>query len=177
MSQLQETVAEVRVARELPYMSQSLSRIRTLLDIGCGPAQTSIALAKTLDLDYLYLMDGIEGPKLQGYHDEPKPWFDTAITAENAKRAGLTRFMVVPCDPTATYKVDAIISLLSWGHHYPVSTYIELAKRSLPVGGLLILDLRRAKDGEAELHGHGFRMIAMLDATPKMERFLFQKVK
>lgn len=55
--------------------------------------------------------------------------------------------------------VDVVMSLLSWGFHYPVSTYAAAARAVLKPGtGRLILELRAGQDGEMVLEKqHGFR--------------------
>ena len=35
-----------------------------------------------------------------------------------------------------------IYSICSWGHHYPIETYLDLVCRCLRRGGTLIVDLR-----------------------------------
>ena len=48
-------------------------------------------------------------------------------------------------------KIDLAISLLSWGFHYPVSTYLDQAHKLLRPGGVLIMDIRQGTDGRKEL--------------------------
>jgi len=43
--------------------------------------------------------------------------------------------------------VDLIISLISWGFHYPVDTYLEKAYDLLNKDGILILDVRKDTNG------------------------------
>ena len=38
---------------------------------------------------------------------------------------------------------DIVVSLLSWGYHYPWTTYADLAHEILVANGLLILDVRK----------------------------------
>lgn len=42
--------------------------------------------------------------------------------------------------------LDLVISLVSWGFHFPVSTYLDQVHDLLREGGRLILDLRKRKD-------------------------------
>lgn len=56
---------------------------------------------------------------------------------------------------------DLVYSLLSYGHHYPVSTYLGHVHRILKSGGYLILDLRKSSksahpEGLKELIDAGF---------------------
>lgn len=44
-------------------------------------------------------------------------------------------------------KFDVIISLLSWGFHYPLATYLEAVKATLSDDSSLIVDIRNSTDG------------------------------
>ena len=46
---------------------------------------------------------------------------------------------------------DVVISIISWGFHYPVSTYLEDVHEALVPGGVAILDIRNGTDGVAAL--------------------------
>lgn len=48
-------------------------------------------------------------------------------------------------------KVELIVSLLSWGYHYPVTTYLDQAFMVLKPGGAMILDVRKETAGLDEL--------------------------
>jgi 16S rRNA G1207 methylase RsmC len=45
-------------------------------------------------------------------------------------------------------KFDIVISLISWGFHYPVSTYLDQVYNLLATGGTLIIDVRKDQGGE-----------------------------
>lgn len=47
--------------------------------------------------------------------------------------------------------VDVVLSLISWGFHYPIETYLEDAYIALRSGGVLILDIRASTGGERAL--------------------------
>ena len=168
------TILEQRTANELPYLTKALFGTQRLLDIGCGPAFTTILLAVELQLQMLYLMDGNEGERNVGYRTGMKPWYGIGSATKNAIAAQIP-FEIVKPDSTLTFAVDAIVSLLSWGHHYPVSTYIDLAKRSLKAGDIMILDLRRGRGGLEEMITHGFVDHGVLYEKPKFERHIFRK--
>jgi SAM-dependent methyltransferase len=48
-------------------------------------------------------------------------------------------------------QVDLVISLISWGFHYPVATYLERTYELLKPGGRLILDVRKDTGGLEEI--------------------------
>jgi SAM-dependent methyltransferase len=48
-------------------------------------------------------------------------------------------------------RIDLVISLISWGFHYPVETYVQAVYQLLSEQGRLILDVRKKTDGLALL--------------------------
>ena len=166
-----------RARSEAIYLERCFAGAKTLLDIGCGPAVTPVLLAKAITLDHIYLMDG--GParmrESSWFDDAPRPWTDLALASRIACMNDVSFTLINP-DPEVTVPCDAIMSLLSWGHHYPVRVYIGLARRSLPIGGKLVIDLREGRGGAEVLLSYGFRMIAQLDETAKLKRYLFERV-
>ena len=40
-------------------------------------------------------------------------------------------------------KVDLVVSLISWGFHYPVETYLDRVIENLNENGLIIIDIRK----------------------------------
>jgi SAM-dependent methyltransferase len=44
-------------------------------------------------------------------------------------------------------EVDLVISLISWGFHYPVEAYLERVYDILAEGGSIIMDVRKGADG------------------------------
>lgn len=147
-----------------------------MLDIGCGPALTSIMFALECGNVRLGLMDGSGGFKQMGYHETKLPWVGTQMAEDIAELNGV-QFDLVRPDPSETWPCDGAMSLLSWGHHYPVSTYLQLVRRSLVMFGSLVLDLRRGKNGWADLEAGGFEYVKKLDETEKLERFHCRKVR
>ena len=78
-------------------------------------------------------------------------------------------------DPDTTIPCDVMISLLSWGFHYPVSTYSDLAVRSLRSGGTLILDVRKGTDYDCLEENFVFHQ-KIYEREGKVERFVFKAV-
>jgi SAM-dependent methyltransferase len=168
--------------RELPYLAEAFAGKRRLLDIGCGLGLTSVLLALEMDLDELYLMDGQDGPRVNGFHSSAtSPWINLDYAVALARENGVRSFHPVRPDPTAVYDVDAVMSLFSWGHHYPAAVYLPLARRSLPIGGRIVLDLRRNKRGAPrgydEFEAAGFKFVGSLLEEEKMFRYCFERVR
>jgi len=72
-------------------------------------------------------------------------------------------------------KVDLITSLIAWGFHFPVSTYLPLALEALNPGGQLIIDVRKDTGGYEELEAAFGKLTVILD-DPKFQRVLATKV-
>lgn len=53
-------------------------------------------------------------------------------------------------------KADIVMSLLSWGFHYPINVYATAVWRLLKMKGYLILTVRQNKGQEAQLERSGF---------------------
>jgi SAM-dependent methyltransferase len=141
-------------------------RPRSMLDIGCGLGMAMIVLAVRFNLDALHLLDGDgTGDIFHDYRAGAAPWNDVRLAGALA-RANLSAGCAViehPADPELTVPVDIIVSFKSWGTHYPVSTYLPLAKRSLKPGGLIALDLRPSAEFHSEqaheIQAAGFYLI------------------
>ena len=69
---------------------------------------------------------------------------------------------------------DFIVSLISWGFHYPVETYLDKVYDLMKLGGKLIIDIRKGSSGE-KLIKQKFGSIQVLKDTQKSRRILVQK--
>jgi SAM-dependent methyltransferase len=68
-------------------------------------------------------------------------------------------------------KFDLIVSLLSWGYHYPVDVYIDDVSQSLSQNGKLILDVRKGTEGSYMLQKY-FDNIEVISRTSKYNRLV-----
>eukprot|EP00959_Pyramimonas_sp_CCMP1952_P249369 5212618-Pyramimonas_sp.AAC.1 len=150
------------------------------MDIGCGMALYDYFLFKHYHFNnsiHLYLVDktnsDVDNHEFVGggWHPAGKFSFYTSLECAadilidntklwrnihkiNATKRGLQQL--------TGGSFDVVYSLLSYGHHYPVHTYLEEVFHLLRSGGTLILDLRRrgkTKDVEGlrDLQIRGFR--------------------
>jgi SAM-dependent methyltransferase len=142
---------------------------RSMLDIGCGLGLSSLMIAKYSNMKYLGLLDGDgSGELFHDYRSEALAWNNVRVAG------GLARINLADTDcKVETFvqghhpvkiPVDLIVSFKSWGTHYPVATYLELAAQSLMNGGLVVLDLRpddeEFRAGQrAEIEAFGFRLV------------------
>ena len=122
------------------------------LDIGCGLGGFSALLAKHCG-GKLHLLDGTGwtsgrrvgfGPQLDAYNDR-------AFTEKLLKANGITNYQWWDIGSTELPEVSVVTSLLSWGWHYPISTYIDAVAKALRPGGRLIFDIRPDQPGEDNL--------------------------
>jgi len=122
----------------------------SILDIGCGMAGIDTFFYTHYQKQiHLHLMDGTgDTDEKIGFHDEMEPYNNLAITKKLLMMNGVIpeHIHFHPINAELTIPCDVIISLLSWGFHYPANTYCELAKRSLRSGGIIILDVRKGTD-------------------------------
>ena len=147
-----------------------------VLDIGCG-----FALYDNFLLDYygysenmhLYLLDKTtelkkEGFKGGGFREEGISFYTNLECASDiliSNGADKNNIHTLEASEGVLSQLerssfDLIFSLLSYGHHYPVSTYLEEINRILRKGGVLILDLRVIDgviQGLKDLTSKGFR--------------------
>lgn len=67
--------------------------------------------------------------------------------------------------------LDLVISLISWGFHYPVETYLERVYALLRPGGRLILDVRKDTNGEERIRQR-FSQVERIQETKRSYRLL-----
>ena len=129
-----------------------------VLDIGCGFALYDNVLLEHYgypDHTHIYLLDKTtelkkEGFKGGGFRPEGISFYTNLecakdiLVANGANESNIHTMEVSDgvLNQLTTSSFDLVFSLLSYGHHYPVSTYLNDIKRILKKGGILILDLR-----------------------------------
>ncbi len=136
-------------------------RVSHILDIGCGIGGLDVLLFRHyrdcpgLRIDLLDRTDPHTIPRygfLQGMEFYNALEASSAVLRRNGVPAEAFQSLdagvadVFPRGP-----LDLVISIASWGFHFPLSTYLEQVERALAPGGRLILDLRRDEGQEDEL--------------------------
>lgn len=155
-------------------------RAGAILDIGCGLGAIDVLIARQLRPREIGLLDGEElGERVSSYQkDGCKPWFNAGIAAALVSlnvTGALCR--ALPPDPLLSFPADLVISLKSWGHHYPISVYLPLVMRSMPVDGRLIVDIRQNTDGKTMLEAAGFEFMAICYESKKCHRMVFRRAR
>ena len=141
-------------------------KCEAFLDVGCGLGGVAILVARRYPGAEIHLLDGdLAGEKWGGFREDGRPWADVNVAARICARE-LPGRSIVPWTPVLVrrwghrlgaeggFRFDLVYSICSWGHHYPIETYVDEVRGGLRSGGRLIVDLRRehAERGRAELH-------------------------
>jgi hypothetical protein len=152
------------------------------LDIGCGLAGIDLYLYRHYHSQtnlHLLDRDGISDI-YYGFH--PQGAFYNSLAAarsllqENGVSARHVHTYEVTRDrfPSAT-QFQLILSLISWGFHYPIATYLSEVRAQLVSGGTLIVDVRRGTTGRAELEAALETRAVCLKDDAKYERLKLVK--
>ncbi|MEK7213621.1 MAG: glycosyltransferase [Patescibacteria group bacterium] len=146
--------------REYEIIKEFLpSKPQNILDIGCGVAGIDIMLHKyyksSNHFPDFYLLDKTELNKNVYYGIEKvAAHYNSLSVARNLLEInGVESSKIHTQEVTGSpifsgRKFDLIISLISWGFHYPISTYLDEVYNALLMGGILIVDVRKKTDGE-----------------------------
>lgn len=131
-----------------------------ILDIGCGVAGIDVPISHHYQNKVdIFLIDKTHIDKNVYYNFKDTGSFYNSLDV--AKKIleinGVDSDKIHFQEATADNKIkfnqtfDVVISLLSWGFHYPVSTYLNEVYNKLNKNGILIVDMRRDTDGEKEI--------------------------
>jgi SAM-dependent methyltransferase len=149
-----------------------------IVDIGCGIAAIDVFLFnhyQNSELE-LFLIDktGIEEKVFYGFKSNAAFYNSMRISEETLCMNGVPqdkiRLFDVARDPLKGIEnIDRIISLISWGFHYPIDTYLDFALSSLRPGGRLILDVRKGTNGLSALK-NSFSFVEVFQEKEKLCR-------
>lgn len=166
-----------RVERDMAELRRWLpQQLTSVLDIGCGFAGIDVLLSFAGPIKRFYLIDGIcHGERVAGFQKSTVPWNDVNLAAQLLRDNVVCDVTAMTVPPPLPQPVDLVISLKSWGHHYPVAEYLDFVHKSLRTGGVLILDIRKETTGHDELKVAGFKLMGRAGGTAKCDRLVFQK--
>ncbi|MBN1350929.1 hypothetical protein JXJ21_16030 [candidate division KSB1 bacterium] len=129
----------------------------SILDIGCGVAGLDVFLSNHYSSyrPTLYLLDKTHVEKSVWYGIKNKGAFYNSL--DISKQVLIQNYIpeshihILEAtdnnDINIDCKISLIVSLISWGFHYPVETYLEKVHNLLTEGGVLILDIRKDTEG------------------------------
>jgi SAM-dependent methyltransferase len=158
-------------------------RAGKILDIGCGIAGIDLLLYRHYHAcqSELSLLDkDLLSEKIYYGYKSSGAFYNSLSIAQTFLTANaVPSSKILIYDPDADgfprrERFDLIISLISWGFHYPVETYLEEVHGSLADDGVLILDLRKGTDGRRSLAARFASVETIVDAE-KYERVLVRK--
>jgi hypothetical protein len=149
------------VAEDYAGMEPHLpAKVEKILEIGCGVAAIQAFLKQKYPDAKLELLDAdtVTDEGGAGYHPEKRELYNSRAVTEGLLAAnGVTVSKWHDVGTKELLEADLIISMASWGYHYPLSTY--RAK------GFAIVDLRR---GPEKAQGK------IIFKGPKYDRCAFQ---
>ena len=138
------------------YLPAACSRV---LDIGCGVAGIDVLLRQhyqnqAQELQF-FLLDKSQLEKRVFYGFKSHGAFYNSLpVAKNVLLVnGIADDHVITLEASDDNtiaiqdRIDLVISLISWGFHYPVETYVQAVYQLLSEQGRLILDVRKKTDG------------------------------
>ena len=157
----------------------------SVLDIGCGVAGIDVFIFHHYgagDGLNFYLLDKTDvNSKVYYSFNKEGAFYNSLSTARslltsNGIHASKIHTMEVTEDSSieTSEQIDLVISLISWGFHYPVSTYLERVYEILSPGGSLILDVRKDTGGVGEVDRR-FGNITVITNFKKYQRILAVK--
>jgi SAM-dependent methyltransferase len=144
-----------RIAGDLP------ANARAILDIGCGVAGIDVLLSEHYrNQTDIYLLDktAIDSRVYYGFEGRGSVYNSLALSQEILELNDVPKERIHTMEatddntlPAVSGGFDLVISLISWGFHYPVKTYIQQVYDALRPGGVLIFDIRSGTNGEDDV--------------------------
>lgn len=155
-----------------------------ILDIGCGIGGLDVFLHKHYrGSAKVHLLDrnGISDNVYYGFSKSGAYYNSLDLTSSFLLHNGLSSDDIVTVDAErdpfpGAQSFDLVLSLLSWGYHYPVTTYLDAVHAALAPGGTLIVDLRRNTPGKQQLTEKFGVAPEVVLQTPKFERVVLRSL-
>lgn len=151
------------IARDYAQIREYLpARAANILDIGCGMAGIDVHLFRHYGArPKLFLLDKTKKDFIfYGYKERGAFYNDFRLTGKFLEMNGVPAESIVFVDAEAgnvraqNVKFDLVISLISWGFHYPLEIYFEEVLEALAPGGAIIVDVRKGTENTALLDQH-----------------------
>jgi SAM-dependent methyltransferase len=156
------------------------SPCQKMLDIGCGVAGVDAFLSQQLEgRADIFLLDKTQVDDKVYYKFERRGSFYSSLQVARdlliANHVSSDHIHLEEATEDgriqAEQDLDLVISLISWGFHYPVETYLERVYTLLRTGGRLILDVRKDTDGEERIRRR-FSQVERIQETKRSYRLL-----
>jgi len=156
---------------------------RSILDIGCGLGLVDLVLYRRINPSPdVYLLDKNNehkslSPVRGGYNQRFIFTADLDLTrdifAQNGTATEQVHYIDTENNAIASLpKIDLILSITSWGFHYPIETYWEGVREIVHDKSVLFIDLRKETSGFDFLKDR-FSHNCILDETETLIRAIF----
>jgi hypothetical protein len=161
-----------RIKLFLPKESQNI------LDIGSGMAAIDILVSNHYGHKVnIHLLDKakLDTEIYYGFENKASYYnsFDLALkmlTDNGVSRENIHMHDTEDLGPAfQKQKYDLVTSFISWGFHYPISTYIQQVSDSMLDNGVLIVDVRKDTDGLNEIKKY-YKNVSIIYKTPFLDR-------
>lgn len=135
-----------------PWLPQEVTKV---LDIGSGVAGIDARLHGLYPDAHFYLLDGSDVNVQYGTETEHNLYNSQTAAQRLMAKNGVPSEQVHLLGVTPDYTIDGdgfdlVLSLFSWGWHYPLGAYAEAVAAATVPGALLIVDVRN-HEGEEKL--------------------------
>ena len=165
---------------EYEMMKQYLPKeCHCIVDIGCGVGGIDVFLSKHYGNPDLWLFDNqINSDKVVYGFDNGKSFYNSFEATRDLMKVN----DILNChlhdirnrEPAIYGKADLVVSLLSWGYHYPVSEYIDYVYAILSENGVVIMDVREKTDGIEQLR-KVFSCVEIIKTFNKADRIIARR--
>jgi SAM-dependent methyltransferase len=126
----------------------------TILDIGCGVGGLEVFLNRHYPAAQLFLLDRTESDPIYYKFTKRAAFYNSLETGQKLLMTnGVQKAQIVLANATDSYdippeKFDLVVSLIAWGFHFPLETYLSKVYEQLAPDGVLIVDVRAGTGGE-----------------------------
>jgi len=140
----------------------------TIVDIGAGMAANDIYINKHYKQEAQFIL--VDENKVDtnihfGYQPKGSFYNQNDLVLSFLQQHGISPTQL---DPEAflasNIRADVVVSLYSWGFHYPVATYLSKVRDVLTPEGILIMDIRKIQNWEESLVGFEIKSIVKEDS-------------
>ena len=153
----------------------------SILDIGCGVGGIDVCIYRHYEprgID-LYMLDKthIERNVSYGFKEKASLYNSLLVAKELLTSNGVPERRINLIEATDSNdiaidkQVDLVISLLSWGFHYPIGLYLDSVQGILRKNGKIIVDVRKNTDG-MDLLEKAFGITQVISESQKSSRVL-----
>lgn len=127
-----------------PHISNDKIKV---IDVGCGLAGIDYFISNLNSSNEINLLDKtqIDENVYYGYNAEGSFYNNLTLSEEFLRLNGVSNkinLLTPQTDFNQFGRFDLILSLISWGFHYPIETYLDRLDNIISDKGIFILDIR-----------------------------------